>query len=316
MDIDYLLFLQEFRETGGQWLAPVMHLISQIALYGLMLIPILIFWNAGREEGYWHLLNLGLTDYVNNLIKLTVCVYRPWIRDSRVIPWGNAKDTATGYSFPSGHTSTAAAVLGSVGIRQRKKRIWLTVLSLFLAVLVGFSRNYLGVHTPQDVLVALAEAAAVIAFNTWLFSRLRGNERRQDLWTAAGFVILAASLVYIHLKPYPADAAEGGALLVDPQTMMNDMYSSVGLLLGFLTGSLWERKIIRFDPAGSAKERLIRSAVGVVITLVIYVGLRKLGAGLIGKRASNLISMMLLALFVTGVYPWCIMKRKARKAGR
>ena len=62
MGIDLLLALQAFRSSAGQWLAPVMNLVSDIAYYVLILIPILIFWNAGRDVGYWYLLNLGLSD--------------------------------------------------------------------------------------------------------------------------------------------------------------------------------------------------------------------------------------------------------------
>ena len=38
---------------------------------------------------------------VNGLLKVTVCAYRPWIRDARIIPYGDSKTTATGYSFPT-----------------------------------------------------------------------------------------------------------------------------------------------------------------------------------------------------------------------
>ncbi len=307
MGIDLLLALQAFRGGAGQWLAPVMNLVSDIAYYVLILIPILIFWNAGRYVGYWYLLNLGLSDYFINLIKVTACIPRPWIRDARVVPWEKSLSASGGYSFPSGHAASSAAILCSVGLRQRKKRSWLIPVSVFFVLLVAFSRLYLGVHTPQDVLAGIASALLVIAFDTWLIRHLKGNEKRQDLWTAFGFVFALLSLLYIELKGYPGDFPE-----VDVRDMMKNAYKSVGMILGFLAGSLWERKKIRFDARGTLKAHLVRSLVGTAGVALLYLVVRKVLVRLIGIKAGNLAGMFLLALFVTGICPWCVEKTRAR----
>ena len=307
MDIEYLLSLQEFREAGGQWQAPVMSVLSKMAQYALLIVPILIFWNARRETGYWYLLNMGLSDFVNNLVKMAACVYRPWIREKRIIPWGDAKADATGYSFPSGHTVIATSVLGPVGVRQWKRRKWLSLLCFLLVLLVAFSRNFLGVHTPQDVLAAMAETALVVAFNTWLLRYLHGNEKRQDVWTVIGIGAVIFAVLFYELKPYPMDMADG-VLIVNPQDMMKDGYLSVGTMLGFLAGSFWERKKIHFDPSGTWKQRFLRSAIGLIPALLIYLVLRKPMTRLIGIKAGSLISMCMMTFYVVGVYPWCVMR--------
>ena len=314
MDIEYLLSLQYFRDADGKWLAPVMNIISQFVPYLMFLIPIIIFWNAKRETGYWCLFNLGFADFVNNVVKLTACVYRPWVRDSRVHPWPDAVKEATGYSFPSGHTAVAAAVLGSTAVMQWKKRKWASLLMVFLVVLVAFSRNYLGVHTPQDVLVAMAETGLIIAFSSWLFRHISGNEKRQDIWTAVGVGVVLICLLWIQFKSYPMDQDAEGKLLVDPQDMMKDAFMSLGTMLGFLAGSFWERKRIHFDASGTVKERVIRSVIGTVVVLGIYLGLRKALVSLTNVKLGSIISMCLLSFFITGIYPWFIMRWKAGKA--
>lgn len=90
----------------------------------------------------------------NQFLKNTFCVYRPWIRDSRIEPVSGAKSGATGYSFPSGHTASSTGVYGSLGIFCRKNYKLISIFSFILIFLIMFSRNWLGVHTPQDVIVA------------------------------------------------------------------------------------------------------------------------------------------------------------------
>ena len=101
-------------------------------------------------------------EVLNCIVKLTVCAYRPWIRSELIEPAGDSKTAATGYSFPSGHTMCATATYGNVFLWQYKKRRWLAILSCIAIILTGFSRNFLGVHTPQDVLVSFVETSILI----------------------------------------------------------------------------------------------------------------------------------------------------------
>jgi undecaprenyl-diphosphatase len=71
---------------------------------------------------------------------------------------------AHGYSFPSGHTTIAAAlflILSYLWYRHTRNHRWLgPSASIFLALLIGISRLYLGVHYPSDVLAGFALGAA------------------------------------------------------------------------------------------------------------------------------------------------------------
>ena len=79
-------------------------------------------------------------------------------------------------SFPSGHAMMAAVVYGTLGailsslVTRRRLRFYFLALAATVAVLVGISRVYLGVHYPTDV---LAGWSAGLAWSTscWLVSR-------------------------------------------------------------------------------------------------------------------------------------------------
>lgn len=108
-------------------------------------------------------LNVSVACTWNQFIKWKCRIDRPWIRDDRIIPVQQALAGAGGYSFPSGHTQRAAAVWGALGhsLWEKKERAVSLVCWVILAV-IAFSRNYLGVHTPQDVLAALALGIVII----------------------------------------------------------------------------------------------------------------------------------------------------------
>ena len=166
MDIEYLLLLQRLREAAGGLLTPLMELVSELAASSVTIgAAAFVFWAVDRHFGGFLMLNYVGSSLLNQAVKLTACVYRPWVRDGRVQPVLTALDKATGYSFPSGHTQSAAAIYGSVALWYGKKRPWLAGLMAAMILLTGFSRNYLGVHTPQDVLVSMALCAGYLWLN-------------------------------------------------------------------------------------------------------------------------------------------------------
>jgi len=76
----------------------------------------------------------------------------------------------TTYSFPSGHTLSATVLYGTLcalvlaRLRRSSWQALAVAVAGFLIVLVGFSRIYLGAHYLSDVLAAIAEGLAWLAF--------------------------------------------------------------------------------------------------------------------------------------------------------
>lgn len=172
MDIEYLLLLQNFREGTDNVLTPLMMRISEFIIGIIpLLVVAMVYWVFSRKAGAWILLNVSGSYWLNGILKLTACVYRPWIRDPRVVPAEAAIASATGYSFPSGHAAFATAYYGCGALccwKQKKTRAVSVVMVLLLTATM-FSRNYLGVHTPQDVLVGFLASALFMLASIWLF---------------------------------------------------------------------------------------------------------------------------------------------------
>ncbi len=153
MDISILLTLQEFRDGIGSFLTDFMLKMTFLGEVNTTLVILaVVYWCISKQYGTYLLMGWCGSRYVNGVFKITACAYRPWIRDARIVPYGNSMSTATGYSFPSGHTTNAACTFGSMTVRKDMPAI-LRIVSACLIVLVALSRCFLGVHTPQDVVV-------------------------------------------------------------------------------------------------------------------------------------------------------------------
>ena len=309
MDIQYLLMLQELRNATGGIFDEFFNALSKFAVDVLPFLPFVIFWGVDKKWGYFFLTTHWTGELLNGVIKLTVCAYRPWIRSDLIEPAGDSKVAATGYSFPSGHTRTATTIYGDVFVWQKDRRKWLAVCCAVLILLTGFSRNFLGVHTPQDVLVAFIESVFVIYVVSRVSKRVEGNEKLLDILTAVGVVAVIAALAYIQLKHYPLDYTSDGTLLVDPQKMMNDCFKACGSFLGLMVGSYVDRHYIHYEIPFGARNLPALVCVGAAITMAwkdLFAPATIVLA--FGGHWGNFIARFLMLIFAMVVWPLVIRK--------
>lgn len=146
MELQILHMIQGWRTD---LLDDIMVLITKLGDEGLVWIAlclILLIFPRTRKCGVAVGLSLILTTILGNkIIKNIVCRPRPFAADTSVtllIPQPGQ------YSFPSGHTSNSIAAAFSVFLFYKKPGI----AALVLAGLIAFSRMYLFVHYPTDIL--------------------------------------------------------------------------------------------------------------------------------------------------------------------
>lgn len=317
MDIEFLLFLQRFRESVHDLPTPFMEWISLFAVTFLVMAPVFVYWAVDKKKGLYALACYCLCGAVNSLVKLTACVYRPWIRDPRVVPAGDSIRTATGYSFPSGHTAIAGGVCGGLAVAFRRLK-WLAVPCWILLALTAFSRNYLGVHTPQDVLAALLETALVLFGVAKLSGWSARRPERENLLLGACFAAGCLGIVYITFKSYPTDYVDGH-LLVDPRRMMIDAYGDFALLVGFAVARFVEKTWIRFEPAELGSAAPLAGALGLVPLWFVITNLGGPLQGLLGSHWGHFAHKFACVFYCIALYPLAakaVVRLVARKAGR
>lgn len=308
-DIQYLLFLQDFRNATGGAFDECFNLISKFAVSILIFLPFIVFWGIDKKWGYYFQVNLFVGEVVNGLIKLTVCAYRPWIRSDLIQPAGDSKAGATGYSFPSGHTQEATSLYGSVISWQNNKRKWLAILCGVMIFLTGFSRNFLGVHTPQDVVVGFIASLILLIITAKVAKKIEDNDKAKDLLSLGGIIFVIVTLAYIQLKSYPMDYDASGNLLADPQKMMNGCFRACGGVFGLSIGSYMERHFIKYEiPKGS---KLLPILVFVGVTFAMAWKGFIANATIVpafGKHWGRFLMELITLLFVVCLWPMVIKK--------
>ena len=132
----------------------------------IALCVVLLFFPRTRKAGFWALIAMlfGLV-CTNVLLKHLVGRTRPWLVLEGLVPLVVEDDPN---SFPSGHTCAAFACCVTWA-RCTGKR-WLRCLCIAAALLMGFSRLYVGVHFPSDVLAGCA-VGCLCAWLSWRAQR-------------------------------------------------------------------------------------------------------------------------------------------------
>lgn len=302
MDIDFLLMLQQLRASVPAGVNEMLVSVSSFVVNWLIYLPFILLWCLDKRLGYGMLLNSALCDLSNGVIKATVCAYRPSIRDARVIPYGDARSVGSSYSFPSGHTETAASILYPTAQWQWAKRRWISVIAILFVLMTGLLRTYLGMHAPQDVLMSMLECAVVLAVVTVILRAVENNPRLEGLLTAAGLALAVAAALYLWFKPYPVDLVDG-VPLVDAAKAQQEGFKAIGALSALMIAGYVERHCVRFQPSGTVLMRVIVGVVGVAALYALNTWMRPVLAGCMDGRIGQMLASMITMTFGVLIYP-------------
>ena len=178
-DRSILTFLHQHAAPGLDRLALALTAAGDPLPMGLvagLLTLGLAIWGT-RAQAWFFGLSVGGAMGLNLLVKLLFARPRPAL-------WPSLQP-AFYYSFPSGHAMGAAAVVAALGfvLGLRRARGLVLAPGVLFALGVGWSRVYLGVHFPSDVLAGWTGAVGWVVALHVLFSP--AFHRLRNLWRAA-----------------------------------------------------------------------------------------------------------------------------------
>ncbi|WP_151734721.1 phosphatase PAP2 family protein ['Paenibacillus yunnanensis' Narsing Rao et al. 2020] len=174
-------FVQGMENTGLTFLAEGLSLIGSTKLVigiSLAAMALLFFILKHRTELVFFLAaGLG-SQLLNSAMKL-------WFRRER--PTFHRLAEATGYSFPSGHSMAAFTLYGALAfllwrhMRSGRERLLLLLSAVLITAGIGWSRIYLGVHYPSDVIGGYAASGAWLMLCIACFEAYRRRRGRRNV---------------------------------------------------------------------------------------------------------------------------------------
>jgi len=290
--MEFLRFLEGIRTP---FMDTLMSLITQLGdeLF-FMVIAIAMFWCIDKRRGYY-LLSVGfLGTVLNQFLKLVFRVPRPWVLDPNFTIVESAREAATGYSFPSGHTQNAVGTFGGVA-RSAKKR-WVQIVCVVILLLVSFSRMYLGVHTPKDVGVSFVIAIVLLLALYPVFQKM---EEKPNLmyWLLGVMTALGvAYLLFVSVYPFPAD--------VDAANLASgtkNAYTLLGATVGVLIAFHVDRTHTHFSTEAPLLGQILKLVLGLGLTLAVKSGLKPVLYALFNEHYFADFVRYFLMVFVAGV---------------
>lgn len=203
---------------------------------------------------------------VNGIIKNFAQVPRPFTKGISCV----RVDTATGYSFPSGHTQGFATWSSFFAIKVKK--IWLSVLVGVLITLVAVSRLYLGAHYPSDVIVAVVLGVSLSAFGNYLFVKVKDTKK---LYLGT-FLIMTPFIAYF-------------LYVADP--LFADLFKTFGMIGGMVVVSFLDEKTEPLSYEVAWWKKVIRIVLGVVIAVALKEVIKRM----------NVFEVMPISLFIDAI---------------
>jgi membrane-associated phospholipid phosphatase len=213
----------------------------------LLLVP-LLYWVVNKRLATRFAVLFLLSAYLNSLAKSFVDEPRPDPGRVAVL------DDPDGGGLPSGHSQNAVVTWGFLAARSPAQ--WFRALMFVVVLAIGFSRIYLGVHFPHDVLGGWFLGAVLLAAFIALAPRV-------EAWLAT--------------LAYPARMAVAGAvtLLLVLLFHEGEALAAMSTLFGLSVGVPLERARIGFSASrGRLLQLLGKVVLGLLIALLIWRGLR------------------------------------------
>ena len=294
----FLRLLEKIRVPGlNELMLSVTELGGELPF---LVIAMIIFWCVDKRRGYYVLAVGFLGTITNQFLKLCFRVPRPWVLDPEFTVLEQAREGATGYSFPSGHSQTAVGTFGALARSEKTK--WFRILSLVPAVLVPFSRMYVGVHTPADV---LAGAAISVLYLLILYPVMfREGGKRIPVVIGLMAVLSLVFLCFVEFWPFPGD--------IDPDNLASgakSAYTLAGAMVGLIIVYLVDEKYLKFETEAIWWAQILKVIFGLLAVLAIKSGLKTpidalCGGHLIGRSIRYFLIVIMAGIVWPLSFKW------------
>lgn len=262
-----------------------------------MVIAMFVFWCVDKRRGYY-LLTVGFVGtLINQWLKILCRVPRPWVLDPNFSIVESAREAATGYSFPSGHTQSAVGTLG--GVARFTTKNWLRVVCIVLAFLTAVSRMYLGVHTPADVGVSLVIAVVLVLVLYPLMESTLWFPNRMYVIIGCMLAFSFSFVAFMEFFPFPNDVDAANLA-----SAVKNAYTMAGSVAAMLVVYIFDSKVLRFSTRAPWWAQIIKLAGGLALAVAVKSLLKAPLLSLFGGHdIANALRYFIMVIAAGGLWP-------------
>lgn len=290
--MEFLYLLEKIRLPGlNEFMLAITHLGAETAF---LVTALIVFWCVSKRQGYY-ILSVGFVGTIaNQFMKLWFRVPRPFELDPDFHCLPAAYEGASGFSFPSGHTQSAVGTFG--GIAHSTGNKWVRTIAIAIAIIVPFSRMYVGVHTPLDVLVAAVIALVlVLLFKPVVYAK---DGKYMPVLLIAMSVLAVGFLCFVELYQFPGDVnferLESG---------IESAYTLSGALLGMLLVYFVDENWLKFPTKAVWWAQVLKVLLGLVVVLAVKEGFRAPLNFLFAEKVGRMLRYFLIVVVAGIVWP-------------
>lgn len=264
---------------------------------GLIIIGLLFYWCLDKKNAHYLFLVGFVGTTVNQFLKLLFHIPRPWVLDPTLSPIEGALEGAGGFSFPSGHTQSSVGLFGAIALlfKKHKPILW---ASIALCVLIPFSRMYLGVHTPMDVLVSVAIALALVFLTKPILDRAWGSRKKMLLLLGGVALLSLGQLLFVSLFPFAPEV-----LGENLDSAYKNACTLLGAQLGLITIYLADEYWLHFETKAPLPGQILKVALGGALAFIIKAALKAPLTALFGVGTEALPRYFILVVLAGVVWP-------------
>lgn len=245
-----LTFLKWLESLRTDFLNTLVQGITILGEETLMILLVVTLWFAVNKKLAQKVLFITVSSLtVNGIIKNIAKIPRPFTKGISCV----RMDTATGYAFPSGHTQGLATWTTVFAFKYKK--LWLSLLTGGVILLVGFSRLYLGAHYPSDVIVGITLGVGIAIIGSILFDKIQDTKK----------LYLTTLLIFSPFIVY---------FLFNPEPLFADVYKTFGMLGGLTLVSFLEEKSAELSYDVVWWKKLLRVVIGIVFAYALKEGIK------------------------------------------
>ncbi|GKX64822.1 phosphatase PAP2 family protein [Inconstantimicrobium mannanitabidum] len=206
-----------------------------------VIFAIYFLWFKDKRYGYKLAFGLSFSLLINNFIKIIVNSPRPiGTKGIRSL----AVNTATGTSFPSGHSQGNAATFTSLFLQFKTKKVLL--ISIIMMILIPISRLYLGVHWPIDVVCGSIFGIIAVLISNFIYEQAIKNNIPY-LYLILSIILLLSLILF----------------------RSSDYIKAIGGFISISLGYYIDTKYIKYNPNSTSKNNVIKLFLGLFGLLIV-----------------------------------------------